>query len=52
MSTEKDKKLAMFKGKRIRKILHEGEWWFVVGGLCSLSSNRETRSNISAHEAA
>ena len=30
MSTEKDNKLAMFKGKRIRKIFHEGEWWFVV----------------------
>jgi len=30
MSTEKGNKLAMFKGKRIRKILHEGEWWFAV----------------------
>ena len=23
-------KLAVFEGKRIRKVLHEGAWWFVV----------------------
>ena len=30
MSTEKITKMAVFEGKRIRKILHEGEWWFAV----------------------
>ena len=30
MSTEKEKKLAVFQGKRIRKTLHEGAWWFVI----------------------
>jgi hypothetical protein len=30
MSTEKTSKLAVFEGKRIRKILHEGEWWFSI----------------------
>ncbi|MFZ4441169.1 MAG: hypothetical protein ACOYOS_22375 [Syntrophales bacterium] len=30
MSTEKDKKLAVFEGKRIRKTLHNGVWWFVI----------------------
>jgi len=30
MSTEKPIKLAVFDGKRIRKILHEGEWWFSI----------------------
>ena len=30
MSTEKDKKLVVFEGKRIRKTIHEGQWWFVV----------------------
>ena len=27
---EKATKLAVFEGKRIRKILHEGEWWFSI----------------------
>ncbi len=30
MSKEKSTKLADFNGKRIRKILHEGEWWFSI----------------------
>ena len=30
MSAEKTTKLAVFEGKRLRKILHEGEWWFAV----------------------
>jgi len=30
MSTEKSTKLALFEGKHIRKVLHEGEWWFAV----------------------
>jgi len=30
MSTEKDKKLTVFEGKRIRKTLHNGVWWFVI----------------------
>ena len=24
------KKISLFKGKKIRKILHQGEWWFSV----------------------
>ena len=27
---EKTTKLAVFEGKRIRKILHEGDWWFSI----------------------
>ena len=30
MSTEKSTKPAVFNGKRIRKILHDGEWWFSI----------------------
>jgi prophage antirepressor-like protein len=30
MSTERDNKLAVFQGKRIRKVLHEGAWWFAI----------------------
>ena len=25
--------IALFKGKQIRKILHDNEWWFVVEGV-------------------
>jgi len=27
---DENNKLAVFEGKRIRKVLHEGEWWFSV----------------------
>ncbi len=30
MSMEETSKLAIFEGKRIRKILHDGEWWFSI----------------------
>ena len=30
MSTKKSTKLAVFNGKRIRKTLYEGEWWFSI----------------------
>lgn len=47
MSTEKDNKLAMFKGKRIRKILHEGEWWFVVEDVVlALIESRDPKQYI------
>ena len=30
MSVEDTSKLAVFEGRRIRKTLHEGEWWFSI----------------------
>jgi len=30
MSTKEESKLAVFEGKRIRQIFHEGEWWFSI----------------------
>ena len=30
MSAEQPSRLAVFEGKRIRKTLHEGEWWFSI----------------------
>ena len=30
MSTKEESKFALFEGKRIRKVLHEGEWWFSI----------------------
>ena len=29
-----DSKIALFKGKQIRKTLHENEWWFSVVDVC------------------
>ena len=26
-------KIAIFKGKQIRKTLHDGEWWFVINDV-------------------
>jgi DNA-damage-inducible protein D len=33
MSKKQASKLAVFEGKRIRKTLHEGEWWFSIIGV-------------------
>ncbi len=30
MSTKEESKLAVFEGKRIRKVFHEGEWWISI----------------------
>ena len=30
MSNAENKKLAVFQGKHIRKVFHEGEWWFSI----------------------
>jgi hypothetical protein len=30
MSEQESFKLAVFEGKRIRKVLHKGEWWFSI----------------------
>ena len=30
MSANKDSKLALFDGRPIRKVFHEGEWWFSI----------------------
>ncbi len=29
-------KIAVFKGKRIRKVIHNNEWWFLVVDICSI----------------
>ena len=47
MSIEKDKKLAVFEGKRIRKTLHEGQWWFVVEDVVlALIESRDPKQYI------
>lgn len=33
---EKMTKLAVFKGRKIRRIIHNGEWWFSVVDICEV----------------
>ncbi len=33
---EQDTKLAIFKGKEIRKTIHNNEWWFSVVDVCGV----------------
>ncbi|MCK5179149.1 MAG: Bro-N domain-containing protein, partial [Candidatus Omnitrophica bacterium] len=30
MSKDKDTKMAIFKGKQVRRIIHNNEWWFSI----------------------
>ena len=30
MNAKTDTKLALFEGRQLRKVLHEGHWWFVI----------------------
>jgi len=47
MSQPEASKLAVFEGKRIRKILHEGEWWFVVEDIVlALIESRDPKQYI------
>src|SRR3989338_3214542 len=37
-------KIAIFKGKKIRKILHNGEWWFSVVDVIEVLTDSERSS--------
>jgi prophage antirepressor-like protein len=40
-------KLAIFKGKEIRRILHDDEWWFSVADIVEvLTSSADPRQYI------
>lgn len=32
-------KIALFKGKKIRRIIHNNEWWFVVNDIAEALTN-------------
>ena len=34
MSNEPEKHIALFRGKKIRRVIHENEWWFSVADVC------------------
>jgi prophage antirepressor-like protein len=47
MSEHEVSKLAVFEGKRIRKTLHEDEWWFVVEDVVlALIESRDPKQYI------
>ena len=42
MTDEISTKIALFKGREIRKKLHNGEWWFVVNDVIeTLTDSRD-----------
>jgi len=47
MAQKKIDKIALFEGKRIRKTLHEGQWWFVVEDVVlALIESRDPKQYI------
>ena len=47
MSEHEVSKLAAFEGKRVRKTLHEGQWWFVVEDVVlALIESRDPKQYI------
>lgn len=36
MSTKKNTRLTLFEGRQIRKVFHEGSWWFVIVDVVSV----------------
>jgi len=32
-------KIALFEGKKIRKVIHNNEWWFSVVDICEALTN-------------
>lgn len=39
---EEIKKIALFKGKKIRKTIHQKEWWFSIVDICECLTNSPT----------
>ena len=42
---EKVTKLAVFKGQKIRRVIHKGEWWFSVVDVISVLTDSEDPRN-------
>ena len=45
MNAKTDTKPALFEGRQLRKVLHEGSWWFVIVDVIAVlagSSNPST----------
>ena len=45
--TEQSTQIALFKGKEIRKTIHDDEWWFSVSDVVeALTDSRDSRQYI------
>ena len=43
----KTTKIALFKGKKVRKVIHQGEWWFsVVDVIAALTDSAKNLFKI------
>ena len=45
MATEKDTKLTLFEGRPLRKVFHEGGWWFVIVDVVAVLSGSANPSS-------
>ena len=45
MATEKDTKLTLFEGRQLRKVFHEGGWWFVIVDVVAVLSGSANPSS-------
>ena len=45
MSAEKDSKLTLFEGRQLRKVFHEGGWWFVIVDVVAVLSGSANPSS-------
>ena len=45
MSAAKDSKLTLFEGRQLRKVFHEGGWWFVIVDVVAVLSGSANPSS-------
>ena len=45
MSAEKYNKLTLFEGRELRKVFHEGDWWFVIVDVVAVLSGSANPSS-------
>jgi hypothetical protein len=41
MSNEPEKHIAIFRGKEIRRVIHENEWWFSISDIIEILTGNE-----------
>src|SRR3989304_4658968 len=47
LSIDRQTKIAIFRGRKVRKTIHKGEWWFVIEDVISvLTDSRDSKQYI------
>ena len=41
MTTDRENKIAVFKGKKIRRAIHKNEWWFSIVDVIEVLTGSE-----------